>query len=175
MLPGMVAVSLIREMGPVITALLCAGKIGSGMGAELGSMKVTEQIDAREASGMNPFKYVVVTRIAAATIMLPALVVIADTISLYGAYIGVNLKGDVNVHLFLSQVFDKLAFIDVLPALIKTFFFGFSIGLIGCYKGYNSNKGIEGVGEAANASVVYASLVIFIIDMVAVQLTSFFM
>ena len=174
-LPAMVAVSIIREIGPVITALIFAGKVGSGIGAELASMKVTEQIDAMEVSGMNPFKYIVVTRIAAATIMLPALVVIADTISLYGAYIGVNLKGDVSVHLFLSQVFDKLAFIDVLPALIKTLFFGFSIGLIGCYKGYNSNKGTEGVGEAANASVVYASLMIFIIDLIAVQITSFMM
>ncbi len=174
-LPAMVAVSIIREIGPVITALIFAGKVGSGIGAELASMKVTEQIDAMEVSGMNPFKYIVVTRIAAATIMLPALVVIADTISLYGAYIGVNLKGDVNVHLFLSQVFEKLAFIDVLPALIKTLFFGFSVGLIGCYKGYNSNKGTEGVGEAANASVVYASLMIFIIDMIAVQITSFMM
>lgn len=174
-LPAMVAVSIIREIGPVITALIFAGKVGSGIGAELASMKVTEQIDAMEVSGMNPFKYLVVTRIAAATIMMPVLVIAADTISLYGAYIGVNLKGDVSFQLFFSQVFDKLSFMDVFPAIIKTFFFGFAVGLIGCYKGYNSNKGTEGVGESANASVVYASLTIFIIDMVAVQITSIFM
>ena len=171
-LPAMVAVSIIREIGPVITALIFAGKVGSGIGAELASMKVTEQIDAMEVSGMNPFKYIVVTRIAAATIMLPVLVVVADAISLYGAYIGVNLKGSVNWQLFFSEVFDKLTFMDVMPAIIKTFFFGFVVGLIGCYKGYNSNKGTEGVGQSANSSVVYASLMVFIIDMIAVQITS---
>ncbi len=173
-LPAMVAVSIIREIGPVITALIFAGKVGSGIGAELASMKVTEQIDAMEVSGMNPFKYLVVTRIVAATIMMPVLVVVADSIALYGAYIGVNLKGDVNAHLFFLQVFDKLTFMDVLPAILKTFFFGFAVGLISCYKGYNSNKGTEGVGESANSAVVYASLMVFIIDMVAVQITSLF-
>lgn len=173
-LPAMVAISIIREIGPVITALIFAGKVGSGIGAELASMKVTEQIDAMEVSGMNPFKYIVVTRIAAAIIMLPILVVAADAISLYGAYIGVNLQGDVNFHLFFSQVFGKLSFMDVFPAFIKTFFFGFAVGLISCYKGYNSNKGTAGVGESANSSVVYASLMIFILDMIVVQVTSLF-
>lgn len=171
-LPAMVAISIIREIGPVITALIFAGKVGSGIGAELASMKVTEQIDAMEVSGMNPFKYIVVTRIVAAIIMLPILVVAADTISLYGAYIGVNLQGDVNFFLFFSQVFDKLSFMDVFPAFIKTFFFGFAVGLISCYKGYNSNTGTAGVGESANAAVVYASLMVFIIDMIVVQITS---
>ena len=173
-LPAMVAVSIIREIGPVITALIFAGKVGSGIGAELASMKVTEQIDAMEVSGINPFKYLVVTRIMAATIMLPILVIVADVISLYGSYIGVNLKGDVSFHLFFVKVFEKLTFTDIFPALIKTFFFGFIIALISCYKGYNSNKGTVGVGESANAAVVYASLMIFIIDMIAVQVTSLF-
>ena len=173
-LPAMVAVSIVREIGPVITALIFAGKVGSGIGAELASMKVTEQIDAMEVSGMNPFKYIVVTRVLSATLMLPVLVVAADAIALYGAYIGVNLKGDVNVHLFFLQVFEKLSFSDVFPAIIKTFFFGFAVGLIGCYKGYNSNKGTEGVGKAANSAVVIGSLAVFIIDMIAVQITSLF-
>jgi phospholipid/cholesterol/gamma-HCH transport system permease protein len=171
-LPAMVAVSIIREIGPVITALIFAGKVGSGIGAELASMRVTEQIDAMEVSGINPFKYIVVTRIAAATIMLPILVIASDAIALYGAYIGVNLKGDVNYQLFMLKVLEKLTFNDIFPAFIKTFFFGFVIALIGCYKGYNSNKGTEGVGQAANSAVVYASLMVFIIDMMAVQLTS---
>lgn len=173
-LPAMVAVSIIREIGPVITALIFAGKVGSGIGAELASMKVTEQIDAMEVSGINPFKYLVVTRIIAATLMLPILVIAADVISLYGAYIGVNLKGDVSFQLFFIKVLEKLTFTDVYPALIKTFFFGFIIALIGCYKGYNSNKGTVGVGESANAAVVYSSLMVFIIDMIAVQITSLF-
>ncbi len=173
-LPAMVAVSIVREIGPVITALIFAGKVGSGIGAELASMKVTEQIDAMEVSGTNPFKYIVVTRIVSATFMLPILVVLSDAFSLYGAYMGVNIKGDVSLHLFFVKVFEKLIFADVFPALIKTFFFGFSIGLISCYKGYNSNKGTEGVGESANSAVVIGSLSVFLLDMISVQLTSLF-
>ncbi|MES2701521.1 MAG: ABC transporter permease [Bacteroidota bacterium] len=173
-LPAMVAVSIIREIGPVITALIFAGKVGSGIGAELASMKVTEQIDAMEASGTNPFKYLVVTRMVSATLMLPVLVIAADAVSLYGAYIGVNLKGDVSFHLFFLQVFGKLEFADIFPAVIKTFFFGFAVGLIGCYKGYNATRGTEGVGTAANSSVVIGSLLIFVLDMIAVQITSLF-
>jgi phospholipid/cholesterol/gamma-HCH transport system permease protein len=171
-LPAMVAVSIIREIGPMITALIFAGKVGSGIGAELASMKVTEQIDAMEVAGNNPFKYLVVTRILSATLMLPALVIVADVISLYGSYIGVNLKGDVSFHLFFLQVFDKVSFMDIFPSFIKTFFFGFAVGLIGCYKGYNANKGTEGVGQAAIAAVVFGSLCVFVLDMIAVQITS---
>jgi phospholipid/cholesterol/gamma-HCH transport system permease protein len=171
-LPAMVAVSIIREIGPVITALIFAGKAGSGIGAELSSMKVTEQIEAMEVSGINPIKYLVVTRVVSATIMLPLLVILSDAVSLYGAYIGVNLKGDVSFHLFFSQVFEKITFTDVFPAFIKTIFFGFTVGLIACYKGYNSSNGTEGVGKAANSAVVLGSLSIFILDMIAVQITS---
>ena len=100
LLPGMVAVSLIIEMGPVITALICAGKIGSGMGAELGSMKVTEQIDAMEVSSTNPMKYLVVTRVLAATMMIPILVLYADTLGIFGSWVGANIKGDVKFIFF---------------------------------------------------------------------------
>lgn len=168
-LPSMVAVSLVREIGPVITALICAGKIGSSIGAELGSMKVTEQIDAMEVSGTNPFKYLVVTRVLATTFMIPILVVLSDAIGIFGSFLGVNMKGVTSLHLFYSQVFEKLSYGDVLPATIKTFFFGFAIGIIGCYKGYNSNKGTEGVGESANTAVVVSSLLVFILDLLAVQ------
>jgi phospholipid/cholesterol/gamma-HCH transport system permease protein len=174
LLPAMVAVSIIREIAPVITALIFAGKVGSGIGAELASMNVTEQIDAMQVSGTNPFKYLVVTRVLSATIMLPVLVVYADAIGLLGSFVGVNLKGNVSAYLFFSQVFHSLEFKDVFPAFIKTFFFGFAIGLIGSYKGYRSNKGTEGVGKAANSAVVFGSLMIFIIDMIAVQITSLF-
>jgi len=170
-LPKMVSVSLVREIAPVITALICAGKIGSGIGAELGSMKVTEQIDAMEVSGTNPYKFLVVTRVMATMLMIPILAVLADTVSLYGAYLGTNIHGAVSWDLFWNQVFDTLVFSDVLPSIIKTFFFGFAIGIIGCFKGYNSNKGTEGVGQSANSSVVVASLLVFIIDLLAVQIT----
>jgi phospholipid/cholesterol/gamma-HCH transport system permease protein len=171
MLPAMVAVSLVREISPVITGLICAGKIGSGIGAELGSMRVTEQIDAMEVSGTNPFKFLVVTRVLATTLMLPVLANLSNAISLYGGYLGVNIRGNVSWSLYWSQVFDALSFGDVVPSIIKTFFFGFAIGIIGCYKGYNSKKGTEGVGRSANSAVVVASLLVFIIDLIAVQIT----
>jgi phospholipid/cholesterol/gamma-HCH transport system permease protein len=170
-LPGMVALSLIREIAPVITALICAGKIASGIGAELGSMKVTEQIDAMEVAAINPFKYLVITRVLATTLMVPLLVVLADVIGVFGGYMGVNIHGDMSLYLYITKVFDILTFSDLLPATIKTFFFGFFIGIIGCYKGFNANSGTESVGVAANSAVVTASLSIFIIDMLAVQLT----
>jgi phospholipid/cholesterol/gamma-HCH transport system permease protein len=170
-LPGMVAVSLIREMGPVITALICAGKIGSGMGAELGSMKVTEQIDAMEVSSTNPIKYLVVTRVWAAILMVPLLVLYADTLGIFGSWAGANIKGDVPLVLFFSQAFSHVDFIDFIPALIKSFFFGAVIGFVGCYKGYNAGRGTESVGVAANSAVVLASLLVIIVDMIAVQIT----
>ncbi|MBK7344462.1 MAG: ABC transporter permease [Saprospiraceae bacterium] len=170
-IPAMVGISIIREIGPVVIALICAGKIGSGIGAELGSMKVTEQIDAMEVSGTNPFKYLVVTRVWATTLMVPVLVIFADFVSLYGSYLAVNMRGVTSLALFTQQVVDSLVFSDVLPAFIKTFFFGFAIGIIGCYKGYTSDKGTEGVGLAANSAVVVSSLMVFILDLLAVQLT----
>jgi phospholipid/cholesterol/gamma-HCH transport system permease protein len=171
LLPSMVSLSLIREMGPVITALICAGKIASGMGAELGSMKVTEQIDAMEVSSINPVKYLVVTRVMAATIMIPVLTIYADACGIAGSWVGANIKGDVSIVLFFSQAFAPVEMIDVLPAVIKTFFFGAVIGLVGCYKGYNSHGGTQSVGTAATSAVVLASLLVFIVDMIAVQIT----
>ena len=170
-LPKMISVSLVREIAPVITALICAGKVGSGIGAELGSMKVTEQIDAMEVSGTNPFKFLVATRVLAATLMLPILTVLADGVSLYGGYLGANIRGVVSWDLFWNQVFDTLLYGDVLPSLAKTFFFGFTIGIVGCYKGYYSDKGTEGVGQSANSAVVVSSLLVFVIDLIAVQIS----
>jgi phospholipid/cholesterol/gamma-HCH transport system permease protein len=170
-LPGMVAVSLIREMGPVITALICAGKVGSGMGAELGSMKVTEQIDAMEVSSTNPVRFLIVTRVWAATLMIPLLILYADALGIFGSWVGANIKGDVTFVLFFSQAFHSVAFLDFLPAVLKSFFFGGVIGFVGCYKGYNAGRGTESVGIAANSAVVLASLLVIIVDMIAVQIT----
>jgi phospholipid/cholesterol/gamma-HCH transport system permease protein len=174
MIPSMVGIAIVREIGPILTALIFAGKIGSSIGAELGSMKVTEQIDAMEVSGTNPFKYLVVTRTLACTLMLPVLVVLSDAISLYGSYLGINNFENVTFHLFYLQIFDYLEYIDLVPAVIKTFFFGFAVGIIGCYKGYYSNKGTEGVGRSANSAVVVSSVMIFILDLIAVQITALF-
>lgn len=171
MLPGMVALSIIREMGPVITALICAGKVGSGMGAELGSMRVTEQIDAMEVSSTNPMRFLVVTRVLAATLMLPILVLYADALGILGSWAGANIKGDVTFVLFFSQAFSVIDFLDLFPAIIKTFFFGAAIGFVGCYQGYTAGRGTESVGKAANSAVVLSSLLVIIIDLIAVQIT----
>lgn len=171
MLPGMVAVSLIREMGPAIIALICAGKIGSSMGAELGSMKVTEQIDAMEVSSTNPMRFLVVTRVLAATLMIPILILYADALGILGSWAGANIKGDVTLVLFFSQAFAHIGFNDLLPAVVKSFFFGGVIGLIGCYKGYTAGRGTESVGIAANSAVVMASLLVIIIDALSAQIT----
>lgn len=171
LLPSMVAISLVREIGPVITALICAGKVGSGIGAELGSMKVTEQIDAMEVSSTNPMRFLVVTRVLAATLMIPILVLYADAMGIMGSWLGVNIKGDVSFVLFISQAFSVFEMIDFLPAVVKTFFFGAVIGLVGSYKGYTAGRGTESVGVAANSAVVLASLLVIIVDMIAVQIT----
>ncbi len=173
-MPDMVGISIVRELGPVITALVCAGRIASGIGAELGSMRVTEQIDAMEVSGTNPFKYLVVTRILAATLMLPLLVIVGDAVALYGSALVENFKGNVSFQLYFNRVFDALAFGDLVPATIKSFFFGFAIGLVGCFKGYNSKKGTAGVGLAANSAVVFTSMLLFIIDFIAVFISDIF-
>ena len=173
-LPSMVGLSIIREIAPVITSLICAGKIASDIGAELGSMKVTEQIDAMEVSAINPYKYLVVTRILATTIMIPILVIYADFIGVFGGYIGYNIHENISFYRYFSNVLEHLEFLDIFPAILKTFFFGFAVGLVGCYKGFNANYGTESVGKAANTAVVTASLSIFIIDMIAVQITDLF-
>ncbi len=173
-MPSMVSISIVREIGPIITALVCAGRIGSGIGAELGSMRVTEQIDAMEVSGTNPFKYLAVTRVLAVTLTLPLLVVIGDAVALFGSFLVENIKGNVSFILYFNQVFDSLEFGDIIPATIKTFFFGLAIGLVGCFKGYYCEKGTAGVGRAANSAVVFTSLLLFIIDFIAVFVTEIF-
>nr|WP_294936927.1 ABC transporter permease [uncultured Flavobacterium sp.] len=173
-MPSMISISIIREIGPIITALICAGRIGSGIGAELGSMRVTEQIDAMEVSGTNPFKYLIVTRILATTFMLPLLVIVGDTVAIYGSYLVENLKGNVSFLLYYNEVFEALEFGDIIPATIKSFFFGFAIGLVGCYKGYHCEKGTAGVGIAANSAVVFTSMLLFVIDFIAVFVTDIF-
>jgi len=173
-MPSMVSIAIVREIGPVIIALICAGKISSGIGAELGSMRVTEQIDAMEVSGTNPFKYLVVTRIMAATLMLPLLIIFGDLIALVGSALIENLKGDVSFLLYFNKVINALKFSDIMPATGKSFFFGFAIGLVGSFKGYHCKKGTVGVGEASNSAVVYASMLLFIIDFIAVFVSDIF-
>ena len=170
--PGMVSVSVIREIGPVIIALICAGKIASSIGAELGSMSVTEQIDAMEVSGANPVQYLVVPRILACTIMIPLLTIFADAMALIGSYVANTSSNGITLQLFSSKAVNILDYSDLLPAIIKTIFFGFAIGFIGCFKGFSANGGTASVGKAANSAVVTASLWIIIIDALVVQVSN---
>src|ERR1700744_5915121 len=163
MLPTTLSVSFVRELGPVLIAIMCGGKIASSIGAELGSMKVTEQLDAMEVSGANPVQYLVVTRILATSFMVPLLTILGDVVGLAGGFLAVNMHDSITFHLYFTKVISILGFSDYLPSLIKTFFFGFAIGFVGCYKGYRSDKGTESVGISANSEVVTASLWIFVI------------
>ncbi len=170
-LPGSVAISVIRELGPVITALIFAGRVSSGIGAELGSMRVTEQIDAMEVSGVHPFKFLVVTRVIATTMVLPILTLYVDFIAMIGAYLAVAISGEMSLAYFSRSIISVLAFGDVIPAIAKTFVFGFIVGIVGSYKGFTAEGGTEGVGKASTTSVVVSSLLILIFDMVLVKIT----
>ncbi|MFO7446914.1 MAG: ABC transporter permease [Ignavibacteriaceae bacterium] len=168
-LPGMVALSVVRELGPVLTALIFAGRVSSGIGAELGSMRVTEQIDAMEVGAVNPYKYLVVTRILACTLILPILTVYVDFLAVIGGFIAILLSSGISFELYTDAVIRSLEFTDFLPSTAKTLFFGFIVGAVGAYKGFNATNGTVGVGEASTSSVVLSSLLILLVDMVLVK------
>jgi phospholipid/cholesterol/gamma-HCH transport system permease protein len=168
-IPAMVTTSLVRELGPVITALLVAGRVASGIGAELGSMKVTEQLDAMEASGVDPFNYLVTTRVIALVFLMPVLTAYAEFIGIFGSYLAEYMATEVTLTYYYGQVTEALYFSDVLPGLAKTAVFGFAIAIIGAYKGFNADSGTEGVGRATTSAVVLSSLWIILIDMVLVK------
>ncbi|NWF51397.1 MAG: ABC transporter permease [Ignavibacteriaceae bacterium] len=170
-LPGSVGISIVRELGPVITALIFAGRVSSGIGAELGSMRVTEQIDAMEVSAINPFKYLVVTRIFACTFILPLLTVYVIFIAFLGGYIAVVLVQNMSIEYYTGAIVRAVQFGDAIPGISKTFVFGFIVGVVGTYKGYTATNGTEGVGRASTTSVVISSLLILLFDMVLVKIT----
>ncbi len=170
-MPGSVGISIVRELGPVITALIFAGRVSSGIRAELGSMRVTEQIDAMEVSGVNPFRYLVVTRIFATTFILPILTVYVIFIALIGAYLAVVLVQNMTWDYYIGRVIFAVEFGDAIPGIAKTFVFGYIVGLVGAYKGYTATNGTEGVGKASTSAVVVSSLLILVFDMVLVKLT----
>lgn len=171
-LPSLVAIAIIRALAPLVTALIAAGKVGSNIGAELGSMKVTEQIDAMEVSAVNPFKFLVVTRTLATTLMLPLLVCYTGMVGMLGAYLNVHTNELTSFASFFQQAFSKISFLDIFSSLAKGIIYGFTIGMVGCYKGFNATQGTEGVGRAANASVVLSMFLIFIEEIIIVQITN---
>jgi len=171
-IPSMVMISVVREIGPVIVALICAGKIASGIGAELGSMNVTEQIDAMAVSGANPVQFLVVPRVLACMFMIPLLTILADAMAVAGGYVATGLSEGMTLKLYFAKSIAHLTFPDIFPAVIKTILFGFAIGFTGCWNGFNSNKGTESVGVAANRAVVTSSVAVIIIDAIVVQITT---
>jgi phospholipid/cholesterol/gamma-HCH transport system permease protein len=172
---SIVAVSLTRELGPVITALIVAGRSGAGITAEIGTMAVTEQVDALETLGSNPVKYLVVPRFLSLTVMLPILTIFANAIGIYGGYlIGVYRLG-IRSSLYVNMTFQTLVYKDLYTGLIKTVFFGMIVALVACYEGLGVRGGAEGVGKATTRSVVNTFILIIAADCFFTALFYFFM
>ena len=165
-----VVLSMTRELGPVIAGLMVAGRIGASMAAEIGTMRVTEQIDALVTLSTNPFKYLVVPRIVAAVAMLPLLVLVADIIGVLGGYLVAVYKLNFNMSAYLKQTVDYLQVMDVVSGLVKASVFGFLIAMLGCFHGYNSGGGAQGVGRATTNSVVSSSIMILVLDYMLTEL-----
>jgi phospholipid/cholesterol/gamma-HCH transport system permease protein len=171
-LPSLVGIAVIKSLAPLVTALICAGKVGSGIGAELGSMKVTEQIDAMDVSGVNAFKFLVVTRIVATSLCIPLLMMYAAFVSLMGSYIDIHSHESITLLTFFQNAFQKITFLDFASTLFRSVIYGFTISLVGCFKGYNTTQGTEGVGKAANMAVVVSMFLIFIEEMAIIQMVN---
>ena len=170
-LPAMVAISFVRELGPVITALIVAGRVSSGIGAELGSMRVTEQIDAMEVIGIDPYRFLVVTRVLACIILQPLLTAIVNAVGLFGSYVAIAIESSMSWRLYWDSVVQSLTFADLVPGLAKTAIFGYIIGMVGCHQGYNAEGGTVGVGRASTSAVVISSMLIIFVDMILVKFT----
>jgi phospholipid/cholesterol/gamma-HCH transport system permease protein len=171
-LPSLISIAIVRALGSLVTALICAGKVGSSIGAELGSMKVTEQIEAMEVSAINPFKYLVTTRVLASTITVPILGLYCSFVALMGSYFSVHSNEATSIVSFFNNGFSTITFLDVFSSVSKSIVFGFTIGIIGCYKGYNAVQGTRGVGRAANEAVVLAMFLVFIEEVTIVQIAN---
>jgi phospholipid/cholesterol/gamma-HCH transport system permease protein len=168
-IPNVVVVSLTRELGPVLAGLMVAGRIGASMAAEIGTMRVTEQIDALTTLSTNPYKFLVVPRLIAGLLMLPLLVLIADIIGVAGGYIVSVFKLGFNPATYINNTYDSLEALDVVSGLVKAAAFGFIIALMGCYNGYHSKGGAQGVGAATTNAVVSASIAILVVNYVITE------
>jgi len=171
-LPSLIGIAIVRALGPLVTALICAGKVGSSIGAELGSMKVTEQIDAMEVSAINPFKYLVVTRVLATTITLPVLAMYCSFVGLYGSYVNVHSEEAMSLVTYYQSAFSSISFLDIFTSVSKATIYGFTIGIVGAYKGFNATQGTRGVGKAANQAVVLSMFLIFLEELIIVQVAN---
>jgi phospholipid/cholesterol/gamma-HCH transport system permease protein len=174
-LPSLVAIAIIRALAPLVTALIMAGKVGSNIGAELGSMKVSEQIDAMEMTATHPYKFLVVTRVIACTFMLTLLVLYSAFVGMLGAYLNVHQNEATSLPAFMHAAFEKISFLDIFSSFIKSALYGFTVGIISCYQGWNASNGTVGVGKAANQAVVLSMFVIFLEETVVVQFVNSFL
>lgn len=163
-IPNIIALSLTRELAPVLTALIVAGRIGAGIAAEIGTMNVTEQVDALKAFAVNPVKYLVVPRFLALVIMLPVLTMMADIIGIWGGYVICVYKLGISHEMFWKMVFSALAVKDIVTGLVKTIFFGMIIAIVGCHQGLSVKGGAEGVGKATTTAVVRSFILVIITD-----------
>ena len=170
-LPNMLALSVIKEIGPVITALVLAGRLGAGIGAEIGSMKVTEQIDALEVAALKPFHFLVITRVLACMIMFPILTLWTDSIAMFGGYIESLMSSGMDYRYFISTAFESLRFSDVIVDTGKTAVFGFIVGIVSCHLGFTVRGGTREVGQAAMRAVMGSSLLILLTDVIIVRLS----
>lgn len=170
-LPSMLALSVFKEIGPVITGLVLAGRLGAGFAAEIGSMKVTEQIDAMEAAALKPFHYLVVTRVLACVIMFPLMTILVDVIAIAGGFVESNLASDMDWRVFIDTAFSSMRFVDITVDTMKTSIFGFIVGIVACFLGYTVRGGTREVGQAAMQAVVLSSLLILIADVVVVRIS----
>ena len=173
MIPAGLAIALIRETGPLTAGLLVAGRVGAGIGAELGAMKVTEQIDALEAVAVDAFKFLAVTRILACIIAMPLLTAIIDFCGIFGGYVAESSVSGMSASLYFHRAFSIVEFSDFIPATFKTAVFGLIIGTVASYLGFNTTQGTEGVGRTSTASVVLSSICIILINVVLVKLIFF--
>lgn len=169
-LPSLITIAIVRALAPLVTALICSGRVGSHIGAELGSMRVTEQIDAMEVSAINPFKYLVVTRTLATTLMVPALTMYCGVIAMTGSFLNVHANEGTSLPAYIWDGFGTISFLDVWSSAVKAIVFGFTIGIISAYQGYHAKGGTQGVGRAANAAVVLSMFAIFIEEALIVQI-----
>lgn len=169
-LPAIIVFSMVKESGPVITGLVVSGRAGAGIGAELGSMKVTEQIDAMEASAVDPYRYLAATRVLACIVMLPLLTIAADFCGIFMGWVANTLAEPISLHLFLASGMKEVAFSDYIPPILKTAVFGAIIGLVACFQGMRTRGGTEGVGRSATSSVVLSSLFVILADVFIVRL-----
>jgi len=169
-IPNVVVISMTRELGPVLASLMVAGRIGAAMAAEIGTMRVTEQIDALTTLSTNPFKYLVAPRIIGGVLMMPLLVAVADTIGVFGGYLVSSYKLGFNPALYIKNTIDFLEVLDVVSGLVKAAVFGFLIALMGCYHGFHSGRGAQGVGKATTNAVVTASALILIFNYIITEL-----